>query len=70
MVLVDEKNGFKSVIFIRGLIKKKTLFQTSFEPNINGEKLIEGIIYKINDLDDIEFELAQVSGQAIDKPII
>lgn len=49
MVLVDEKNGFKSVIFIRGLIKKKTLFQTSFEPNINGEKLIEGIIYKINE---------------------
>ena len=49
MVLVDEKNGFKSVIFIRGLIKKKTLFQTSFEPNINGKKLIEGIIYKINE---------------------
>ena len=76
MVLVDDKNGFKSVIFIRGLIKKKSLFQTSFEPNLqkNGEKLIEGIIYKINesiskkglkkvyekldDLEDIEFELA------------
>jgi hypothetical protein len=25
---------------------------------------------KLDDLDDIEFELAQVSGQAIDKPII
>jgi hypothetical protein len=34
MVLVDEKNGFKSVIFIRGLVKKKSFLQTSYEPNL------------------------------------
>lgn len=92
MVLEDLSNNLKSVIFIRGLIKKKSLFQTTYEPNIqtpgrndkNTEKLIDGIIYKIKkgskksktqverveDLQDVEFELAEVSGLAIDKPII
>ena len=94
MVLEDQLNNLKSVIFIRGLIKKKSLFQTTYEPNIqtsgkndkNTEKLIEGIIYKIKKdsqkkknsskienlkgLQDVEFELAEVSGLAIDKPVI
>ena len=69
---------------IRGLLKKKTLFQTTYEPNVGKqERLIDGIIYKIkpnsifkkeieklSDIPDVEFELAQVSGQAIDKPVI
>ena len=82
MVLHDEKNSLKSLIFIRGLLKKKSLFQTTYEPNIGLEKLIDGIIYKtkkgqnpkemekISDLKDMEFELAEVTGIAIDKPII
>ena len=87
MVLHDEKNSLKSVIFIRGLLKKKSLFQTTYEPNVasktqQAEKLIEGIIYKtkkgqnhkdienIGDIKDMDFELAEVTGMAIDKPII
>ena len=34
MVLEDERNALKSVIFIRGLLKKKSLFQTTYEPNV------------------------------------
>jgi hypothetical protein len=34
MTLIDTKNELKSVIFIRGLLKKKSLFQTTYEPNI------------------------------------
>ena len=51
MVLEDKGNQLKSVIFVRGLLKKKGLFQTTFEPNMGksnkkDEKLIDGIIYK------------------------
>ena len=68
---------------IHGLVKKKQMFQTTYEPNMTGEKLIEGIIYKtkqtdqrVNEIDklrslpDIEFEMAEVGGTAIDKPVI
>ena len=34
LVLIDEKNALKSVIFINGLVKRKSLFQTTYEPNI------------------------------------
>ena len=86
MVLIDEKNSFKSVIFINGLVKKKGIFQTTFEVNNpkSGVTLIDGIIYKVQsnpksnnkklekveDLQDKDFELARISGDAIDKPII
>lgn len=86
MVLIDEKNALKSVIFINGLVKKKSLFQTSYEPNQGktGVPLIDGIIYKtqaprkqqndkfekIDDLNDKDFELARITGDAIDKPVI
>lgn len=88
MVVVDKDNKLKSVIMIKGMLKKKNLFGTTYEPNIQKDKkdkLIEGIIYKmkdtiaplqatelekLKDLRDIEFELAQVSGSAIDKPEI
>ena len=84
MSLVDEANDLKAVIIVNGLVKKSSLFSTSYEPNLTGEKLIEGLIYRnkgcktlklpIEELtqlrEDIEFELAQVSGSAIDKPTI
>ena len=86
MVLSDEINLLKSVIKIKGLVKKKTMFTTTYEPNIPKKKednLIEGIIYKqktnftksrdfekLGSLPDIEFQLAEISGQAIDKPVI
>jgi hypothetical protein len=52
MVIKDEGNSLKSVIFIRGLLKKKSFFNTTYEPNVKqsnkaNEKLIDGIIYKI-----------------------
>ena len=49
MVLIDEKNNLKSVIFINGLVKKKSLFQTTYEPNHGKSRvtLIDGIIYKV-----------------------
>ena len=47
MVLVDEKNKLKSVIIIKGLIKKTYYFQeATFEPNEGQEDLIDGKIYK------------------------
>lgn len=87
MVLIDEKNSLKSVIFINGLVKKKSLFQTTYEPNMgkSGVSLIDGIVYrigrtkksssnrkyeKVDDLIDRDFELARITGDAIDKPII
>mmetsp|Transcript_32429 Transcript_32429/g.49615 ORF Transcript_32429/g.49615 Transcript_32429/m.49615 type:complete len:161 (-) Transcript_32429:14-496(-) len=86
MVLLDESNALKSFIMIKGLVKKKGLFQTTYEPNVHGQKgeLIEGIIYKVrgqtkklskeieklSEISDMDFELAKVSGAAIDKPII
>ena len=33
MVLWDEANGLKSAIFIKGLLKKQTLFSTYYEAN-------------------------------------
>mmetsp|Transcript_16506 Transcript_16506/g.28032 ORF Transcript_16506/g.28032 Transcript_16506/m.28032 type:complete len:322 (+) Transcript_16506:571-1536(+) len=98
MVLEDEKNALKSVIFVRGLIKKKSLFQTSYEPNVMTpqemktkpphERLIQGIIYKLSgkagaskphkgeaiekpeQVRDVDFQYAEVSGAAIDRPVI
>jgi hypothetical protein len=54
MVLEDIGSQLKSVIFVRGLLKKKGLFSTTFEPNMGksnkkDEKLIDGIIYKLDD---------------------
>jgi hypothetical protein len=51
MVIKDEGNSLKSVILVRGLLKKKSLFSTTYEPNVKqsnkpNEKLIDGIIYK------------------------
>jgi hypothetical protein len=51
MVLSDEANGLKSAIFIKGLLKKQTLFSTYYEANTpenqkQGEQLIDGVIYK------------------------
>lgn len=74
---------------IKGLLKKKSLFSTTYEPNMGKdkkEKLIDGIIYKTKPntspqvkaedfekftaLKDMEFQLAEISGSAIDKPVI
>ena len=33
MVLTDQGNGLKSAIFIKGLLKKSTLFSTFYEAN-------------------------------------
>lgn len=57
MVLEDKGNQLKSVIFVRGLLKKKGLFQTTFEPNLGKgtkkeEKLIDGIIYKTKEVNN------------------
>ena len=51
MILIDENNSLKSVIFINGLVKKKSLFNTTYEPNMgkSGVQLIEGVIYKTKD---------------------
>ena len=46
MSLIDESNNLKSVIIIHGLVKKSSLFSTTYEPNLTGEKLIEGKIYR------------------------
>lgn len=56
MVLCDQSNDLKALIFVRGLLKKKSFFQTTFEPNIMSaaemkskppnERLIQGVIYK------------------------
>ena len=51
MCLEDKDNQLKSVIQIHGLVKKNQLFQTTYEPNLTGEKLIEGIIYKTKKTD-------------------
>lgn len=37
MSLVDEANDLKAVIIVKGLVKKSSLFSTSYEPNLNGE---------------------------------
>lgn len=46
MSLVDESNNLKAAIIIRGMVKKSSLFSTTYEPNLTGEKLIEGVIYR------------------------
>lgn len=47
MVLIDERNMLKSVIIIKGLIKKTYYFQeATYEPNMGQEDLIDGKIYK------------------------
>jgi hypothetical protein len=58
LVLVDQTNLLKSVVLIRGLIKKKSFFHTTYEPNVlsleemqqkpPNERLIQGIIYKLS----------------------
>lgn len=86
MILEDKNNALKSVIFINGLVKRKSLFQTTYEPNMgkSGVSLIDGIIYKtiptkiqtnkkyekVDDLLDRDFELARITGDAIDRPVI
>ena len=54
MVLEDIGSQLKSVIFVRGLLKKKGLFSTTYEPNLGkskkkDENLIDGIIYKLDE---------------------
>lgn len=48
MMLYDDKNRLKSVIIINGLQKVSSFFSlsTSYEPNLTGENLIDGVIYK------------------------
>jgi len=73
------------VIIVKGLVKKRTLLQTTYEPNTKTDKsLIEGIIYKtkkveklkideiekLSQLSDKDYDLASISGQAVDKPVI
>lgn len=54
-MLQDDGNNLKSVIVIKGLIKKKSLFSTTYEPNLQTDsknKLIDGIIYRTKDVQE------------------
>ena len=48
LVVYDKEEGLKSVTIVRGLIKKRYLFSTSYVANTDEDaKILDGIIYKV-----------------------
>ena len=65
LVLVDNENNLKSVIMIKGLVKKRVMLNQVWQANITeaGKKhadMIEGVIYKsVNELPGVQSKVKQ-----------